>query len=66
LGEIEEHLGVTINRVGSDMAVPINEYDGKVVYGSKKANGGWRKKNAYYHNQSCFFQVVSTLAMQWN
>ncbi|KAF7635058.1 hypothetical protein Mgra_00005499, partial [Meloidogyne graminicola] len=40
LGEIEEHLGVTINRVGSDMAVPVDEYDGKVVYGAKKSNEG--------------------------
>ncbi|CAK5074419.1 unnamed protein product [Meloidogyne enterolobii] len=40
LGEIEEHLGVTINRVGPDMAVPIDEYDGKVVYGAKRTNEG--------------------------
>lgn len=40
MGEIEEHLGVTINRVGSDMAVPVDEYDGKVVYGAKKSNEG--------------------------
>ncbi|KAL3117863.1 hypothetical protein niasHT_006295 [Heterodera trifolii] len=40
LGEVEEHLGVTISRVGSDMAVPTNEYDGKVVYGQKRTGEG--------------------------
>lgn len=45
MGEIEEHLGVTINRVGPDMAVPIDEYDGKVVYGAKRTNEGLFKLN---------------------
>jgi hypothetical protein len=45
LGEIEEHLGITINRIGPEMEVPMDEYDGKVVYGTKKAKEGseWRK-----------------------
>ena len=39
LGEIEEHLGVTINTVGPDMNVPVDEYEGKVTYGSKRKEG---------------------------
>jgi len=40
LGEIEEHLGVTVNRVGPDMIVPMDEYEGKVIYGAKRSNEG--------------------------
>lgn len=40
LADIEEHLGVTISQTGTDMKVPTDEFDGKVVYGQKrKANG---------------------------
>ncbi|KAI1708674.1 DEAD/DEAH box helicase domain-containing protein [Ditylenchus destructor] len=38
LAEIEEHLGVTIAHVATDMSVPVDEYEGKVMYGSKRAN----------------------------
>ncbi|KAI0227121.1 ATP-dependent RNA helicase DDX1 [Lamellibrachia satsuma] len=40
LGEIEEHLGVTIDQVGPELEVPVNEYDGKVVYGQKLKRKG--------------------------
>lgn len=40
LAEIEDHLTITIPQVGTDMKVPMNEFDGKVVYGEKlKAQG---------------------------
>ncbi|EFP11767.1 hypothetical protein CRE_26736 [Caenorhabditis remanei] len=39
LGEIEEHLGATISTVDSDFAVPIDEFDGKVIYGEKRSGG---------------------------
>ena len=43
LADIEEHLGVTIDAVGTDVKVESNEFDGKVVYGQKrKAAGAWR------------------------
>ena len=43
LADIEEHLGVTISQTGTDMKVPMDEFDGKVVYGQKrKANGNKR------------------------
>ncbi|KAE9552783.1 hypothetical protein FO519_004000 [Halicephalobus sp. NKZ332] len=36
LAEIEDHLGITINKVSTEFEVPVNEYDGKVVYGLKR------------------------------
>ncbi|KAF5402884.1 ATP-dependent RNA helicase DDX1 [Paragonimus heterotremus] len=35
LGEIEEHLGVTIDTVDSNLVVPTDAFDGKVVYGQR-------------------------------
>ncbi|KAF2360260.1 hypothetical protein FHG87_008988 [Trinorchestia longiramus] len=40
LAETEEHLGVTIQCVGSDLKIPVNEFDGKVVYGERRSNAG--------------------------
>lgn len=40
MAEIEEHLGVTINQVNNDFEVPIDEHDGKVIYGGKRSNKG--------------------------
>ena len=40
LADIEEHLGVTIQQAGTDMKVKADEFDGKVVYGEKKKEGG--------------------------
>lgn len=40
LAEIEEHLGCTIQQIGEDIKVPINEFDGKVTYGQKRVNKG--------------------------
>ncbi|CAI2350141.1 unnamed protein product [Caenorhabditis sp. 36 PRJEB53466] len=39
LGEIEEHLGATIATVDSDFSVPVDEFDGKVVYGERRSGG---------------------------
>ncbi|CAJ0577455.1 unnamed protein product, partial [Mesorhabditis spiculigera] len=36
LGEIEEHLGVTIGHVDSDFQIPTDEFEGKVIYGAKR------------------------------
>ncbi|KAL6447461.1 hypothetical protein ACFW04_001566 [Cataglyphis niger] len=36
LAEIEDHLNVTIQQVGSDIKVPLNDFDGKVTYGEKR------------------------------
>lgn len=40
LADIEEHLGVTIQCVGQDLKVPVNEFDGKVIYGEKRGGSG--------------------------
>lgn len=40
LAEIEEHLGCTIQQVEADIKVPLNEFDGKVIYGQKRLNKG--------------------------
>ncbi|XP_047483483.1 ATP-dependent RNA helicase Ddx1-like isoform X1 [Penaeus chinensis] len=40
LADIEEHLGVTIQQVDKEMKVPVDEFDGKVVYGEKRAAAG--------------------------
>ncbi|KFM61557.1 ATP-dependent RNA helicase DDX1, partial [Stegodyphus mimosarum] len=40
LADIEEHLNCTIQQVDPDLKVPCDEFDGKVVYGQKKAQMG--------------------------
>lgn len=40
LADIEDHLNITITQVDKDMQVPVNEFDGKVVYGEKLQNKG--------------------------
>ncbi|KAG8445665.1 hypothetical protein GDO86_010444 [Hymenochirus boettgeri] len=40
LSEIEEHLTCTISQVEPDLKVPVDEFDGKVVYGQRRATGG--------------------------
>lgn len=36
LADIEDHLGITITQCGTDIKVPVDEFDGKVVYGQKR------------------------------
>jgi ATP-dependent RNA helicase DDX1 len=36
LDEAEEHLGCTIDQIPRTLEVPINEFDGKVIYGEKR------------------------------
>ena len=40
LGDIEEHLGITIQQINTDMKVEADQFDGKVVYGQKKKELG--------------------------
>ncbi|XP_050521813.1 ATP-dependent RNA helicase Ddx1 [Daktulosphaira vitifoliae] len=47
LADIEDHLNITIQQVGPDIDIPINEFDGKVVYGQKKSNNETLYKNHY-------------------
>lgn len=40
MADIEDHLNVTIQQVDKSLAVPMNDFDGKVVYGQKNVNTG--------------------------
>ncbi|MCJ8750037.1 hypothetical protein PDJAM_G00194460 [Pangasius djambal] len=40
LGEIEDHLKCTITQCEPDIKVPVDEFDGKVAYGQRRAAGG--------------------------
>jgi len=40
LADIEEHLGVTIQQIGKDLNIQVDEFDGKVVYGEKRRETG--------------------------
>ncbi|XP_016974727.1 ATP-dependent RNA helicase Ddx1 [Drosophila rhopaloa] len=40
LAEVEDHLNITIQQVDRAMEVPVNDFDGKVVYGQKNLNMG--------------------------
>jgi ATP-dependent RNA helicase DDX1 len=44
LGDIEDHLVITIQQIDKEMKVPMNEFDGKVVYGEKikKVGSGYK------------------------
>jgi len=45
LAEIEDHLNMTIQHVGPDVKVPMNEFDGKVTYGEKRMAMGSNYEN---------------------
>ncbi|KAK6638511.1 ATP-dependent RNA helicase ddx1 [Polyplax serrata] len=45
LAEIEDHLNVTIQQIEPDLKVPVNEFDGKVVYGQKRTQTGSNYKD---------------------
>ncbi|CAF3440901.1 unnamed protein product [Rotaria socialis] len=36
LADIEEHLGVTISQTDEKLDIPVDEFDGKVVYGERR------------------------------
>ncbi|XP_037934007.1 probable ATP-dependent RNA helicase Dbp45A [Teleopsis dalmanni] len=40
LAEVEEHLNITIQQVDKKMVIPVNDFDGKVVYGQKNLSTG--------------------------
>lgn len=58
MAEIEEHLGCTITQIETDMKVPINEFDGKVVYGQKRINTG----SGYQDHVKQLVPIVDELA----
>lgn len=58
MAEIEEHLGCTIQQVETDMKVPMNDFDGKVVYGQKRLNTG----SGYQDHVKQLVPIVDELA----
>lgn len=60
LGEIEEHLNCTIAQIEPDIKVPVDDFDGKVTYGQKRALGGKEKKKllSYAAIQYLVFFIV--------
>ncbi|CAB4064020.1 DDX1 [Lepeophtheirus salmonis] len=40
LADIEEHLGITIQQVSTEIRIKADEFDGKVVYGAKRKELG--------------------------
>ena len=40
LADIEDHLNITIQQVDKSIKVPVNDFDGKVVYGQKNLKTG--------------------------
>ncbi|KAJ6632710.1 ATP-dependent RNA helicase Ddx1 [Pseudolycoriella hygida] len=58
LADIEEHLNITIQQVDKNMKVPLNEFDGKVVYGEKLKNTG----TGYKDHVAQMTNVVSRLS----
>jgi len=60
LADIEEHLGVTIASIGTDMKVPVDEFDGKVTYGQKRKAAG---PSAYHNHVAQMAPAVRDLAL---
>ncbi|XP_017877954.1 ATP-dependent RNA helicase Ddx1 [Ceratina calcarata] len=60
LADIEDHLNITIQQVDPDMKVPMNDFDGKVVYGEKKAAMGSNYQN-HSEEMMPFVNVLSLL-----
>ncbi|XP_008284405.1 ATP-dependent RNA helicase DDX1 [Stegastes partitus] len=44
LSDIEEHLKCTITQCEPDLKIPVDEFDGKVTYGQRRALGGGNYK----------------------
>jgi ATP-dependent RNA helicase DDX1 len=61
LADIEDHLGVTIPQVGPEMDVPVDEFDGKVVYGQKRSAQG---SSAMYHLDQTMSSLMELTALE--
>lgn len=59
LGDIEEHLGITIDQIGPEMKVPVNEFDGKVVYGERRKLTGKEERFFLSHQRTSVHFVFS-------
>lgn len=57
LDDIEDHLGITISQVPSTLEIPVDDFDGKVVYGEKRA----KKTNSYVGHVEVLAPTVKEL-----
>lgn len=51
-------MGCTIQQVEADLKVPMNEFDGKVIYGQKRTNTG----SGYVDHVKQLVPIVDELA----
>lgn len=58
MAEIEDYLTITIEHVDKDIKVPVNQFDGKVVYGEKRKKQG----SGYQDHVTQLVPVVKRLA----
>lgn len=73
LSEIEEHLKCTITQCEPDIKVPVDDFDGKVTYGQRRALGGMccgvtddtSMLYIFSHTRGTGFRN-STQSIQWN
>lgn len=59
LADVEEHLGIVIAESGNDFKIPVDEFDGKVVYGEKRKQTG----SQYMNHVAQLAPAVQDLAM---
>ncbi|XP_077967658.1 ATP-dependent RNA helicase DDX1-like [Styela clava] len=58
LADVEEHLKITIEQVSQDLEIPVNEFDGKVVYGKKRSS---QNKSLYQGHADALAPAVKEL-----
>lgn len=69
LSDIEEHLKCTITQCEPDIKVPVDEFDGKVSYGQRRALGGVCLFMSTTHSTQAakYTQLISvTIKQRWN
>lgn len=59
LSDIEEHLKCTITQCEPDIKIPVDEFDGKVTYGQRRALGGPYIARVCTQSTSNTFDLVS-------
>lgn len=66
LSDIEEHLKCTITQCEPDIKVPVDEFDGKVSYGQRRALGGVCLMLSTTHSTQAaeYILLVSVLRVQ--
>lgn len=60
LSDIEEHLKCTITQCEPDLKIPVDEFDGKVTYGQRRALGGrcWTLAGEIQQDPQCILSKI--------